>query len=367
MDSLERTALALEHQEPDRVPIDCWASAATRVKLENALGMTYEGFLDRADVDFRYIEGPAYVGPIIDGPVGAADVDGWGVPRRRVDVEVDDGSGSFSETYKEVLVSPLASCRTPGQVEGYAYWPSPDWYDYSTIEAQCDRIRDRGRVAVFMGDRLNRLAQLKPAMYLRGTEQIFVDLVENPEIAELIFGKIRSFYLTYGQRILEAARGKIDILCTGDDFGSQNGPLMSPLMWDHFLREGFEAYIRLGHDHGAHVMHHTCGAVYDLMPRFIEGGLDILQSLQPEAAGMDPRGIKDRFGDQLSFQGGISIQRVLPRSTPARVREHVTHVLGAMKRGGGYIAGTSHNIQTDVPVAAIQALFAAYHDAGRYL
>ena len=113
-------------------------------------------------------------------------------------------------------------------------------------------------------------------------------------------------------------------------------------------------------------MHHTCGAVFDLIPRFIECGVDILQSLQPEAAGMDPRSIKKHFGRELCFQGGVSIQNVLPRSTREEVRGHVTGVLQAMKPGGGYIAGTSHNIQADVPVTAILALFQAYRDIGRY-
>ena len=113
-------------------------------------------------------------------------------------------------------------------------------------------------------------------------------------------------------------------------------------------------------------MHHTCGAVRELIPRFLDCGLDILQSLQPEAAGMDPRGIKSDYGDRLSFQGGISIQRVLPRGKIDEIRLHVRDVLAAMAPGGGYIGGTAHNIQADVPLSGIECLFRAYEDFGRY-
>ncbi|UCF99512.1 MAG: hypothetical protein JSV89_08220 [Spirochaetaceae bacterium] len=248
----------------------------------------------------------------------------------------------------------------------YDRWPSAEWFDYSSIEEQCLRIRDAGRVVVFMGDRLNRIAQLKPACYLRGFEQIFIDMVENPDLARALFRKISEFYLEYGRRILAAAKGKIDILCTGDDFGSQNAPLISLSMWREFLKPGFEEFVKLGKDHGSFVMHHTCGAIAPLIPDMIECNLDILQSLQPEAMDMDPRFIKKEFGDKLCFQGGISIQKILPQGSPEDVRRHVEAVIEIMSPGGGYIACTSHNIQADTPVNNLLALFEAYRDYGLY-
>jgi uroporphyrinogen decarboxylase len=221
-------------------------------------------------------------------------------------------------------------------------------------------------VVVFMGDRLNRIAQLKPAMYLRGSERILLDLVEEPLIAEAILGRIRSFYLDYGRRILEAACGGIDILCTGDDFGAQGGLLLSPTMWDRFLREGFQAFIRLGGEFGVSVMHHSCGSVAGLIPRLIDCGLDILQSLQPEAAGMEPGRLKQEYGKRLCFQGGVSIQQVLPRGNDQEIRQHVAELFKAMAPGGGFIACTSHAIQVDTSVSAIEALFSAYQELGRY-
>ena len=170
MDSRERTFLALDFQEPDRVPIDLWMSAGCKSKLQAALNTSEQAFLDLHDVDLRYIAGPAYIGPPLREFSGGLDEDIWGGVRKAVTVRTDQGV----EKYNEVHVSPLASAKTPEDIDAYQHWPWPDWFDYSNIEAQCQGIRDQGRVAVFVGDRLNRLAQLKPAMYIRGMEQVLL-------------------------------------------------------------------------------------------------------------------------------------------------------------------------------------------------
>lgn len=362
MDSRERTFLALGLEEPDRVPIDFWSSKG----LDRSLGLDTPGareeFLDRHDVDLRYIEGPRYVGPPLRSWPNGTDEDIWGVVRCVKSVTVAHGQ----EDYKEVYQSPLASAKTAEEVEAYPRWPSPDWFDYSDIADQCEAVRRKGRVAVFMGDRLNRVAQLKPAMYLRGIEQIFLDMVLNPEIAEVILHRIRAFYLTYLERILEAAEGKLDIVLTGDDFGAQNGPLISPEMWETYLGDGFAQYASLIKQAGAYVMHHTCGSVRPIIPLMLERGLDVLQSVQPEAADMDPWSLKADFGHKLAFQGGISIQQTLPFGSPDDVRREVKEKIRALGHGGGYIVCTAHNIQADTPPENVMALLQAYHDFGRY-
>lgn len=362
MNSRERTFLALRFEEPDRVPVDFWMSGGFRRKLESARNLSGEAFLDAHDVDLRYIEGPAYIGPPLRTFPDGSDEDLWGVRRRTVVVPTGDGA----ETYQEVAESPLAGAATVEEVEAYDRWPSPDWFDYSRIEAQCEAIRRRGRVVVFMGDRLNRIAQLKPAMYLRGVEQILLDMSLCPDIARAIFSRIRRFYRTYSERIFEAAKGKLDLLLTGDDFGSQNGPLISPAMWTDFLGEGFADYVRIAKGHGLRVMHHTCGAVRPIIPLMVERGLDILQSLQPEASGMDLRALKAEFGGRLAFHGGISIQRTMPFGAPGAVRDEVRDRVEALAPGGGYILCTAHNVQADTPVENVEALLDAYREYGRY-
>jgi len=270
------------------------------------------------------------------------------------------------EVYREVVRSPLAGAQTEEDVRRYGRWPSPDWYDYGGIEAQCDRIRSMGRVAVFMGDRLNRIAQLKPAMYLRGVEQILEDMSLQAELAHAVFDGIRTFYLEYLARILESARGKLDIVLTGDDFGTQHGPLVSPAMWERYLGEGFARYAATVRGGGARLMHHSCGSVRPIVPLMLERGLEILQSLQPEAFGMDHGSLKAEFGARLAFHGGISVQRSLPRGSPAHVAREVEESVRSLGPGGGYILCTSHNVQADTPVANFVALLEAYRRYGRY-
>lgn len=362
MNSRERTFLALDFQEPDRVPIDFWMSKGFERKLESSLNVSAEALRDAHDVDLRYIEGPAYIGPSLRAFPDGLQEDLWGVRRQTVIVPAGDGE----ESYKEVVESPLSSACTVEEINDYAHWPSADWFDYGDVEAQCEEIRKQRRVVVFMGDRLNRIAQLKPAMYLRGIEEILVDMSSRPHLASAIISNIREFYCAYAERIFEAAEGKLDILLMGDDFGTQNGPMVSPGMWVDFLGEGFAEYINIAKGYGLRVMHHTCGGVRPLIPLMIERGLDILQSLQPEASDMNPRELKAEFGHRLAFHGGISIQRTMPFGTPRQVREVVRDTIEALAPGGGYILCTSHNIQADTPVENVKELLRAYEEYGRY-
>lgn len=360
MDSRERVLLALHHQQPDRIPIDFWASRGFLAKLEAEAGLSLAQFLDVHDVDLRYIAGPEYTGPPLLREGEPVDV--WGVPRTIAEVRMRDGV----ERYEEVTRPPLAAATTAEEIHDYDHWPSPDWFDYRGIEAQCGAVHARGRAVAFMGDRTNRIAQLKPAMYLRGMEQALVDMALAPELLEAVLAKVRAFYLGYLERILEAGRGKLDIVLTGDDFGTQKGLLVSLSMWDRFLRPGFAEYLALIRNYGAKSMHHTCGSAVAVVPRLVECGLDALQSLQPEAQGMEAAELKRRFGGRLAFQGGVSVQRTMPYGTPQEIAAEVQYLAGALGRGGGYIFGTAHNVQADTPVENVLALMQAYREYGQY-
>lgn len=355
MNSRDRTFLALEHKPGDRIPIDFWATPAVARNLEIELGMPYSQFLDDNDVDLRYIEGPTYIGPTL-----APGTDIWGVGRTAVAA----GTPGQVESYSEVTKPPLSDAGTPGEIESYGHWPDPDMFDYSGIEQQCDAILQKNRIVVFMGDRLNRIAQLKPAMYLRGAENILIDLAASPEMAETVFNKIREFYLGYLERILRAAAGKIDIVLTGDDFGAQNGLLIGVDMWRRFLKPGFADYIGMIKSHKAFAMHHTCGSVVDIVPDLIECQLDILQSIQPEAHGMSLASLKRMFGKNICFHGGVSIQKTMPYGSPDDIRREIQTIAGIVKQDGGYIFCTSHNIQADTPVENVLALMGAYRRYG---
>ncbi|MHC4405461.1 MAG: uroporphyrinogen decarboxylase family protein [Planctomycetota bacterium] len=363
MDARQRVALALDHKEPDRVPIDYWGTAAVNARLLDHFGFSnQEELLEHFDVDFRYIDGPKYVGP---EPVVREDgsiEDHWGVPRVRVEV----GSGGQESVYQEVLNFPLKEAASVDDLRDYPKWPNPEWFDYACVADQAAEARRTGKVVVFMGDRMNRCAQLKPAMYLRGVDQILIDVALAPEVAETIFQRITAFYLEYARQTFEAAGGGIDLFMMGDDFGTQKGPFMSPEMWRRFLRPGFKAFIDLGREYGCKVAHHSCGSIQPIIPDLIECGLDILNPIQPDVDHMDHRELKRRFGDRLSFHGSISIQRTLPFGTPDDVRNEVQERMETLAAGGGFIFCTAHNIQADTPTENIVALFEAYRTFGRY-
>ena len=363
MDARRRVALALDHKEPDRVPIDYWATDAVTQRLLDHFGFSSrEEILQHFDVDFRYIDGPEYVGPESRVHEDGSVEDHWGVPRVRVEV----GSAGMTSSYREVLNFPLKGATSVEEIRDYPKWPSPDWFDYDCVGDQVAEARRTGKVVVFMGDRMNRCAQLKPAMYLRGIDQIFLDLGLAPEIAEHLFGRITEFYLEYARRTFEAAGGGIDLFMTGDDFGTQKGPFVSPAMWRRFLRPGFQAFVELGHRYGAKVAHHSCGSIKALIPDLIDCGLDVLNPLQPDVKDMDHAELKRSFGRQLSFHGSMSIQRTLPFGTPDDVRNEVSKRVETLAPGGGFIFCTAHNIQADTPTENIEALFEAYRTMGRY-
>ena len=363
MESCERVEKCLNHEEPDRVPIDFWATKEVTANLLEHYGFSdVEQLLQYYDVDFRYINGPRYVGPeLVIRPDGSRE-DHFGVPRKPVQY----GAGKSSGTYSEVSEYPLERATTVDEIESYPKWPRADWFDFDCIREQAKAARETGKVVMFMGDRINRCATLKPAMYVRGVEQIFVDTLANPEIAKAIFRRIADFYDEYLRRTLGVAEGNIDMIFTGDDFGTQETTFMSDDSWRALLKENFKRFVVIGHEFGCKVVHHTCGCVRSLIPDFIECDLDVLNPLQPEAAGMDFQAIKKEFGDRISFHGGISIQKTLPYGTPEDVRNEVKDRVEKLAPGGGYIFCTAHSIQTDTSLENVDTMFAAYKEFGTY-
>ena len=362
MNSKQRVQKALMFTEPDRVPLDYWADKLVTERLLKALEI--DG-LDRLHqylgIDFRFIEGAVYAGPRLTAFEDGSRHDIWGVRRKKI--PIDEGNPAKG-SYEHVIGHPLALAETVQDIEKYDGWPSPDWYDYSGVERMADLYADYA--VICGGDRLNRTAQLKTAMYLRGVEQIMLDLALNSQIVEAINERLVDFFLEYNKRIFENAGGKIDIFFMGDDFGTQNGLIMSINMWRRFFKPGFRKFIELAHKYGIKVMHHTCGAVEPLIPDFIECGLDILQSLQPRAAGMDLRKIKEEYGRSICLQGGIDIQKTMPYGTPADVANETIDRLKTLAPGGGYILCTAHNMQADTPVENVLALYETARKYGEY-
>jgi len=361
MDSKTRVRTALNHEEPDRVPFDYWAAPEVTERLVRELGLEdADALLRHFGTDLRYVEGPSFAGRERAVHEDGSTEDLWGVRRAVKDVE----NRGFKWSYKHVVESPLAAAETANDIEAYEQWPSPDWWDYSSVAAQCAAFD--GYAIVNKGDRLDRTAQLKPMIYLRGMEQVMIDLLTNEALVDAIIERVTQYYLDYNERVFAAMQGTCDIFMMGDDFGTQHGPMMNIETWRRFFRTGFRAYIEQAHRFGLKVMHHTCGSVQYLMKEFIDAGLDILQSVQPGAHDMDLAALKREYGRDISFHGSVDIQETLPLGTPDDVEREVKTRMDAAKAGGGFIISTSHNIQPDTPTENIVALFEAYRRYGAY-
>jgi uroporphyrinogen decarboxylase len=363
MTSRERALKAINFEEPDRIPIDNWMVPEIKKRCMDYWGCeSEEELLAFLGVDVRDNYGPSYVGQEFKKFDDGTVADLWGV-RRKI---VTYGKGTFHEgTFKEVAWSPLEHMTGVEEINAYEAWPTPDWWDYSKLKEECAFWHPEYFV-LNKGDRLDRTAQLKPMMYLRGIQQTFIDLAMNPDIVECIRDHVVNYFVEYNPKVFEAGGDEIDMFMMGDDMGGQRGPLISVEMWRRYFRDAFRKYCDIAHKYGLKVMYHTCGDVYQLIPEFIENGLDCLQSLQPRATNMDIKRLKQEFGKDLSFQGGMDIQQVLPLGTPEDVRKMVQYAAENAKRGGGYIFGTAHNIQADTHIENVAALFEAYHEYGVY-
>lgn len=361
----DRVMAALERREVDRIPIDYWANEEVTSRLLEHFGLVdKEALLQRLQVDLRYVMGPSYAGQQFRSHPDGTTEDHWGVGRKPMTVEGTDRTGrAWLWTYQHAHRSPLESATTLKEIEQHP-WPSADLWDYSGVKAECLAARATGCAVVNGGDRLDRTAQLKPAMYIRGLEQFMVDLLQEPALAQCLLERVVNYYLQYNERVFKAAEGTVDIFFMGDDMGTQDSLWVSPRMYRKFFKENFRRFNDLAHRHGIKTMYHTCGNVTKLIPDFIECGLDILQSLQPAA--VDLAALKREYGKDLTFQGGMDIQQTLPRGTPAEVKAEVKHRAELLGPGGGYIFGTAHNLLPDVPTDNAVALFEAYLEYGGY-
>lgn len=345
----ERVLTALRHEKPDRVPLDFWATPETWEKLKIYFQTDKEEIiLQRLEIDIREIQ-PDYIGAKIVKDEEGTYFDSMGVHRRVVKNE-------FCQ-YEEYASSPLGYVKEIEDFERYDKWPSLNNYDF---EGLSNKIGDIYKTYY---TKLETGGLFEFAWALRGYEQFMIDMVLNPEIAHYIMEKITDFWCEYVKRALTCAGDKYDMVYTYDDIGTQSTLLMSKEMWAEFLKPYHEKLNKVIHAFGKTVMYHSCGAIYDMIEDLANLPIDVLNPIQPRAAGMDMKNIKDNFGKKLCFHGAIDIQYVLPRGTKKKVREAVQHAIDTLGVDGGYILTSAHYIQADTPVENIIEM---YKEAKQY-
>lgn len=377
----ERVLAAINHEEPDRVPIVIGASNATGIKmpayrrLKQLLG--YEA-------EERYIyDWPELGTALVDEPV---------LERLRADVRgvldrfpafvyernrnrpphspfIDDWGSGQIEIEPEVWfpgVHPLAQATTIEEIENY---PWPDMDDPSRVahvREQARRLKEENRYAIMGTPWL--LFPFERAHAMQGLDKFLYNMVKNRDFAKALLAKITDLCKQLMGHFLEEAGENLDIIKIGDDLGTQQSLMISPKMYRELLKPFHADLISFIKSRTkAKVFFHTDGDVFDLIDDFIEIGVDILNPIQTSAGKMaNLAELKQRYGKNIVFCGAIDTHHILPHGTPEEVRQEVKRVIEILGPGGGYLVASVHTIMNDVPPENILAMVDAVEEFGYY-
>ena len=380
MTSRDRVLAALNHQTPDRVPIDLGGNQTgihkfayqaliehlgiddqlTIMDAVQQLAKPCEAVLQRFRVDTRYVAAGA-----------AADFDGTIVTRQRDGRTWHDLTDEFGvrwsmpddqPLYMDITHHPLAEAS----IDDVAGYPFPKGDDPGRFEGLRDRaleLRNQTPYAVVSG--ISGVVY-EICWYMRGLEQWFVDMMTQPEFCEAALDRTLKFWMDWFRVFLDEVGDVVDVIMIGDDLAGQQGPLFRPDLYRRLIKPRHKRlvqYIRSRTD--AKIWYHTCGSCVEYIPDLLDNGIDVLNPVQISARGMDPADLKARFGDRLAFWGGsIDAQHVLPTASSEDIRRHVRRNLETWKPDGGYVFNNVHNIQAGVPPENIVALYDAAYEYG---
>lgn len=364
----ERVWAALEHRTPDRAPIDLWGSASRlcdRLYLEVVRDQGWkdlgkfvsasrsgnyvdERVADLVGADIRHVQfsKPKYFAPRVDAD--GVEFNEWGVGFRKVageamiaDVPFKDADPSLID--RHTWPNPRDPGRLAGVVEQARHWHENSDFFVATSSLVSGLMLDIGP-------------------YLRGFEDFFVDLYMNPAFAHKLIARITDILIEMHTFALEPIAPFVGWIEFSSDHGMQDRLLVSPEIYREFFKPEykrlFDAVRKVAPK--AKLWMHSCGAVRDLVPDFIDMGLDVLNSLQPKAEGMEPYALKRDFGKDLVFHGGMDMQGALSGS-PEAARAEARKCLDAFNVDGGYIFGPSNHYMQDVP---LQNFYAVHESAG---
>jgi uroporphyrinogen decarboxylase len=381
MNSRERVLISLNHKEPDKIPVslgsthtasivkDAYQSLCDYIGLNikelkfydivQQLPYLSEEFLDYFDIDTRGIYSPkSYSWP--SDPKENNDslyfFDEWGIKWVM---------SKKSGLYFDARVNPLKG-KDFDYIKDYKFPDPIDEDRYKTIDKQIELAKKKNK-AIF-SIRPIGVGLLMMAENLRGMEDFLIDMSINKKIAFLILDKLLEIYIKGWEKLLSKYGNYIDAVQEGDDLSDQTGPLMSLEMYREFLKPRLSKIIRMVKSKSnAKIIYHCDGNVRPFIPDLIDCGVDCLNPIQYSSRGMDTKELKKEFGKDISFfGGGCDTQKILPYSTPEKVKEEVKRRIDDLAPGGGFIFTTVHNIQKDVPPENIEAMFQAIQEYGKY-
>jgi uroporphyrinogen decarboxylase len=382
--SRNRVAAALEHREPDRVPYDLGGTILSGIhhqayrRLRDYLGLpsadveiedpiqqlacVHEDVKQRLGVDV-YGLNPSKPRGITRAPWSEGGyhklVDEWGIEWWKPE------AGGF---YYDMRRHPLAQIDSI-QALGHYRFPDPlDPARYQQMAERADDLLNRRNVAYVLGRNAPGIFEI--ALWMRGFENFYCDLLTNQVFAEALLDRILEIKMKYWARALELVGPNVMMVSEADDLAGQNRCLIRPELYRKLIKPRHAqlfAFIKRQTRVPIKIFYHSCGAIAPLLPDLIESGIDILNPVQVSAAGMDTRELKKRFGNDLTFYGGgVDTQHILPHGTPQKVRAEVRRRIDDLAPGGGFIFNTVHNIQADVPPENIVAMWEALREYGVY-
>lgn len=346
----ERVIAALNHEEPDRCPMQASFTPEFAERLRADLSTkghelhnppggrnTYE--LERAlGLDMLLTS----VGWQTSFHKQAGTyVDEWGVTWKSVPYTTPFGSGY----YTEMVGRPLADRAA------LSTYKPPDPRRPELYEEAESLIRNFKHEYWIVG--VTKTTILETAWALRGLEQLMMDFVEDPDLAETILEIPYRYHLAAAERLVNMG---VDMIWLGDDVGTQNAMLISPPHWRRYFKPRMANFIATLKTINPRlkVAYHSDGCIYPIIPELIEIGLDVLNPIQP--ASMDPVRLKREYGGSLCFWGSVDVQHTLPFGSPEDVRSEVLSRLRTVGRNGGLILGPTHNVQLDTPLENFRAM-----------
>ena len=379
----DRLLTALDHHEPDRVPLDLGSTHVTGIalaayrRLASHLGvdespplvvddiqqiaLPYDRLLEQLGVDTRGlfpVTGNNIRVPLVEVGSDWEYRDEWGLVHR---MPRDRG------LYFTLVESPLRGPAPDARALSRYTWPSAA--EPSRIAGLAERARtcrQAGYCVVLKGF---CAGLCEVACRLRGMESFLCDLVSDPAAAGGLLDRLLELKAAFWEMALPVLAPHVDVVLEADDYGTQDSQLVSPHVFRELFKPRLAELCRVikALAPGAKLLFHSCGSIRPIIPDLIEIGVDILNPIHTRAAGMEPIGLKRDFGDALCFWGGgVDTQHVLPFGTPGEVRDDVRRNIDALAPGGGYVFSTVHNIQADVPPVNVMAMYEALAEAGVY-
>jgi uroporphyrinogen decarboxylase len=368
----ERFQKAMNHEEPDRVPIDLWITGAAYENLKSHLKITApetqewgimsnwkisEEMLRRLHVDFRRV----YMNPSSSFE-----------PKDHGDGTIDSEFGSrfaWFGPYLEVVHFPWAEFTEVEQVEQYEWFDPDDPSRMIGVVERAKYLHEETDFAVIgmVGGPWGAFEIC--AHYMRGFDKFLVDLATRKDLAKAMMDKAMNLAIEMNRVLLDEAGDYLDLVLVGDDLGHQHGLIMSPKMYRDLVKPRHKKIYGDIHKRAPHVkvLYHSCGAIEPMIDDLIEVGVDILNPLQPLARGMESALLKKKYGDRICFHGGVDLQDAMATTgTLNDVRKEVETRLSAFAPGGGYIFAPAHNLQPDSTPEKIVEMYDHAEKRGKY-